>query len=330
MAPFYVPTISLAPFLQNPESAEAKAVIEDVRVACRSTGFFQITDHGIPSELQRGVFEAAHRFFALPFDEKKKLDASKNVGYRGYDVLASQAYGDDIQPDLKEGYYTGIDIPPSDPRTGRFFTGPNVWPSSDLLQPEEFKQPCEAYYSAMLALSFRIMELLAQTLPYGADVFENFVANDPAAPLRLLHYPTPPRSQLFNGERDKDQKPQYGASAHTDFGAITLLLQDENPGLEVLDQSTGTWVPIDPNPDAYVVNVGDMLSLWTSEEYKSSVHRVISKNPTDRYSVVFFLDGNLDCSLDPLDGSPNTGPATVEEHMTRRLAASYAASKKKD
>lgn len=142
--------------------------------------------------------------------------------------------------------------------------------------------------------------------------------------MRLLHYPIPEKP-VTEGEDLK----QFGASAHTDFGAITLLLQDANPGLEVLDQKTQTWFPIAPNPDAYVVNVGDMLSFWTSGEYKSSVHRVISKNRTDRYSIVFFLDGNLDCRLDPLDGGENVdGPRTVEEHMTRRLRESYGVGKK--
>lgn len=83
-----------------------------------------------------------------------------------------------------------------------------------------------------------------------------------------------------------------------------------------------------PNPDAYVVNIGDMLSMWTSNEYKSSVHRVINVSPTDRYSIVFFFDGNLDCSLAPLDGSEHVGPKNVEEHMMRRLTSSYSVEAK--
>ena len=168
------------------------------------------------------------------------------------------------------------------------------------------------------------MRLLAATLPYGPNVFDTFCDNNPAAPMRLLHYPIPPAPVTSGGDLK-----QFGASAHTDFGAITLLLQDQNPGLEVLDQNTQAWVPIDPNPDAYVVNVGDMLSFWTGGQYKSSVQRVISKNRTERYSIGFVLDGNLGCGLDPLDGSENgDGPKTVEEHMVRRLTASYSVGSK--
>lgn len=196
--------------------------------------------------------------------------------------------------------------------------GPNVWPSIASLAPCEFQEPCERYYLQIYELSLRILDLLAHTLPYGPHVFDDFTSNDPAAPLRVLHYPPAGKTE---------GKKQFGASAHTDFGAITLLLQDENPGLEVLNQTTGKWVSIEPNQDAYVVNVGDMLSLWTGNEYKSSVHRVVNKNPTDRYSVVFFFDGNLDCSLDPLDGSPPEKKRTVESHLLERIGQSYDTSK---
>ena len=99
---FYVPTIDVKPYLSDPDSDAASDVIDQVRVACISTGFFQIIGHGIAKHLQETVFAAAADFFALPLDEKKKLDAKKSVGYRGYDVLASQSYEEGVEPDLKE------------------------------------------------------------------------------------------------------------------------------------------------------------------------------------------------------------------------------------
>jgi len=101
-APFYVPTVDIAPFLADPSSMEADKIIASVRAACISTGFFQITGHGISRQLQKDVFKAAAAFFKLPFDEKKKLDAKTTIGHRGYDVLASQSYEADVLPDLKE------------------------------------------------------------------------------------------------------------------------------------------------------------------------------------------------------------------------------------
>lgn len=100
--PFYVPTVDIGPFLIDPESSAARHVVAEVRTACKSTGFFQITGHGVPREVQSSLFDAAARFFALPFEEKKRLDAKSTIGHKGYDVLASQSYEDGILPDLKE------------------------------------------------------------------------------------------------------------------------------------------------------------------------------------------------------------------------------------
>lgn len=86
---------------------------------------------------------------------------------------------------------------------------------------------------------------------------------------------------------------------------------------------------MDPNPDAYVVNIGDMLSLWTKNVYKSTVHRVVNRSGKDRYSVPFFFDGNTDVELSPFDGSEPTavgadGKAlTAEEHMLERYGTTY-------
>jgi isopenicillin N synthase-like dioxygenase len=319
---FHVPTVDISPFFEDPESPESDKIVEIIRKACVTHGFFQITGHGIPRELQKEIFGAAAEFFKLPFDVKKSLDAKSNIGHRGYDVLASQSYEDDVLPDLKEGFYIGEELPLDDPRVvaKRFFMGPNVWPSADKLDPSKFTEPTMKYFRAVYALSLKVFEILAKTLPYGPNVFEQFTSNVPATPLRLLHYPP----------AQKTTQRQLGASAHTDFSAITLLLQDGNPGLEVLNQETQEWVPIEPNTDAYVVNVGDMLSMWTKNEYKSSVHRVINKNPGgDRYSVVFFFDGNVDCPLAPLDGTAPEGKVlTAEEHMFERMRTTYGTGKK--
>lgn len=85
-----------------------------------------------------------------------------------------------------------------------------------------------------------------------------------------------------------------------------------------------------------MVNVGDMLSAWTGGAYRSSVHRVLNKNPgKDRFSVVFFFDGNLDTKLAPMDvglgkkeGEGQGNVLTVEQHMLKRMQDSYGKEKK--
>lgn len=316
---FYLPVVDISPYLRDPNSDAARKVISDVRAACTSTGFFQLVGHGISPALQQCVFDAASKFFALPTDVKSRC---VNVGFRGYDAMASQSYEPGVLPDLKEGFITGTDIPPDDPRvlSRRFFMGPNAWPPSELLPETDFRRPIEEYYRAMLQLCWVVLDIVAATLPYGPHVFDEFKGNDPACPLRLLHYPPALAPDAVKGR-------QLGSSAHTDFGAITLLLQDDHPGLEVQERETGKWIGVPPRKDAYVVNLGDMISRITRDHYKSSVHRVINKNLNDRYSVVFFFDGNLDYKLRPLDhasqGYDEEQAPTVEEHMFERATTTY-------
>ncbi|KAK3680864.1 putative 2OG-Fe(II) oxygenase family oxidoreductase, partial [Podospora appendiculata] len=324
VAPPLVPTIDIAAFLADSTSEEAEDIVDAVRQACTKTGFFQITGHGFPEAVQDAMFQASKKFFALPMEEKVKLDAKTTIGYRGYDVLASQVYdtSGEVLPDLKEGFYVGHDLPLSDPVVvaRRFFMGPNVWPPVSSLAAAEFQHPVEAYHGAVNSLALKMLDLVARTLPYDTkQIFAEFATGYVIAPLRLLHYPP------ADTDAATQTRPRTGAGAHTDMGAITLLLQNDQPGLEVLHPGTGEFVAVDPTPGAFVVNVGDMLSAWTGGLYKSSVHRVINRNPVDRYSAAFFFDGSLDCPLDPLDGS-GTGPKgelTVEKHVINRIMQSY-------
>ncbi|KAI0469732.1 citrinin biosynthesis oxygenase CtnA [Xylariaceae sp. FL0804] len=332
----YLPSVDISPFLKDPQSEAARQVVDDVRAACTSTGFFQMTGHGITKELQASVLDAGAKFFALPADVKRSLSAKTNPGFRGYEAMASQLCEDDVLPDLKESFFMGTDIPADDERVRnhRFFMGPNAWPPAELLSAKDFKEPMEAYYMAMSRPRDTVLDLVAATLPYGPHIFDKMRANDPVCPLRLLHYPsTTAAARAASGEK---QKRQLGSSAHTDFGAITLLLQDEHAGLEVLDSETGEWVGVPPNPDAYVINMGDMISRLTGDLYKSSVHRVINKNVDDRYSVVYFFDGNIDHKLHRLDTVyggraklADNQVLTVEEHMIKRTMESYQMKAKK-
>lgn len=321
---FYLPSVDISPYLDDPTSPAAEGVIDEIREACLSTGFFQLLGHRVPKSLQASIFRAAARFFALPPATKVALDAKKNPGYRGYDIMGSQSYEADVLPDLKEGFFMGHDLAPDHDHVlaKRYFAGPNAWPppSSSSLPPEEFQHPCERYHEAMMRLSEVVFDLLAATLPHGPHIFDEFLAPPPACPLRLLHYPPTTTAADGSGKR------QLGASAHTDFSCVTLLLQDEHEGLEVLDVETGNWVLVPPNPDAYVVNLGDMMWKMTQGRYKSGMHRVMNRNKTDRYSVVFFHDGNLDCRLEPL-GAGEIGDGekamTAEEYMYDRMSFSY-------
>ena len=101
---FHVPTVDLAPYLADPTSIEALKIVNQVKEACISTGFFQLIGHSIPKTLQDEVFAGSEAFFKLPFDEKKKLDKSESVGAsnRGYELIGNQGLQEGTLPDLKE------------------------------------------------------------------------------------------------------------------------------------------------------------------------------------------------------------------------------------
>ena len=330
---FHIPSVDITPYLEDPTSPAALAVVDSIRAACLSTGFFQLFGHGIPRSLQSNVFSAARKFFALPTSAKMSIELGPKTKYRGYGKLASQSYSDDTLPDLKEGFFFGAELEPSHPhvRENRYFGHPNLWPPEELLPQSEFKDPLVEYHNAMLHLSSIVFDLVAATFPPGSRPLDEF-RKDIVCPMRLLHYPPTPNfipkdgSTANNGTSDNNkthnQKPQFGASAHTDFNSITLLLQDEHEGLEVFDRASQTWNLVPPNKDAYVVNLGDMMSKLTGGVYKSSLHRVINRNPNeDRFSVVFFNVGNVDYKIRPLwgEGEGKGMGMTVEEWMLSKM-----------
>ncbi|KAK5993523.1 2-oxoglutarate-dependent dioxygenase citB [Cladobotryum mycophilum] len=323
-----IPTIDIEPFLSDPTSIEAQNVIDAVRQACQKTGFFQIVGHGISEDVQQRLLAASRKFFALKQEEKNKLDATTKIGRRGYDVLGAETLDNRILPDLKEGFWIGPEVPLDDPKVkdGRLFMGPNVWPDENLLPREAFRDHAEEYYEAIRSLALTMLKIVEQTLPHGAGMFDGFTDDHAVAVLRLLHYPPMPHKDSLKGKK------QLGAGEHTDFGAITLLLQDENSGLEVLDPDTKEFIPVDPAPNTFVFNVGDMLSLFTGGEYRSSIHRVINKAQKDRYSVAFFYNGEVDFPLIPLSqrGVADKGEdiLTVEKHLLKRTADAYEKSHK--
>jgi isopenicillin N synthase-like dioxygenase len=208
----------------------------------------------------------------------------------------------------KKGFYIGRDI--LETVDTHWLNGPNVWPKE--LESSVFKDPFLKYYDYLYPLCMTILSILARGMPYGPHVFDQFTQEPCVAVMRPLHYPPQPPSS---------PKDQLGAGAHTDFGAITLLLTDSHAGLEVFDYTTDRWVGVEPNPEAYIVNIGDMIHRWTNGEYKSNLHRVRNLGAEDRYSIPFFFDGNMDTLLKPFDGSaPFDGKViTADEHMRERF-----------
>lgn len=300
------------------DSAEARhAVARVLRQACLDKGFFYCAGHGVSAALVSEVFEQVRQFFALPLADKMTCDKALSICNRGYEPIGNQRLQPGALPDLKEGFYIGrhlgLDAP--EVRAGRFNHGPNVWPAG----LPGFRRVMEAYFAEMLRLSRTLMRGLALSLDLDEGHFEHF-CDRPIVLLRPLHYPP----QLANAGAL-----QLGAGAHTDFGGITVLLQDAVGGLQVRDPDSGVWLDAPPIADTFVINLGDMFARWTNDRYRSTLHRVINRSGEERYSVPFFLTGNPDEQVSALpgcvdDANPARYPVvTVEEHLRQMYQRTY-------
>jgi isopenicillin N synthase-like dioxygenase len=312
-----IPVIDIAG-LKSPRLDDRLAVAAEIRAACLYNGFFYIAKHGVAPVLIEHVFNEAKAFFALPMEAKLARDMSKSTANRGYERLGGQTLEAGAPPDLKEGFYIGPEHDPNDEKvkSGKFNHGPNQWPK----ELPGFRETMEAYFAAMRTIAERLMCGLALSLDLPETYFARF-CEEAMATLRLLHYPPQPASAA------PDQK---GAGAHTDFGGLTLLAQDDAGGLEVWDLASDSWIRAKPISDTFVVNLGDMIARWTNDRYRSTLHRVVNVSGRARYSIPFFYVGNYDhevaclpTCLDP-GKPPKYAPTTVEAHLREMYRRTYA------
>jgi isopenicillin N synthase-like dioxygenase len=303
--------------LSSARSADRQAVGAQLRAACIDKGFFYIRNHGIPEKLVDDVFAEAAAFFALPAEQKAEVDKAKSNANRGYEPLQGQTLEPGAPPDLKEGYYIGPEHGLDHPRViaGMFNHGSNQWP----VQRPNFRPVMMAYFDVMVELAERMMTGIALSLDLPEDYFAHY-CSDAMATVRLLHYPPQP-PQARPGQK--------GAGAHTDFGGLTLLRQDGVGGLQVWDQGSDGWIHADPVPETFVVNLGDMISRWTNDRYRSTVHRVVNASGRERYSVPFFYTGNYTHKVSCIPtclapgAEPKYPPITVEDHMREMYRRTY-------
>jgi isopenicillin N synthase-like dioxygenase len=155
-------------------------------------------------------------------------------------MLRSQMLEVGTEPELKERFYIGEELPV----THTYFlqkklnSGPNIWPET-LEGIDHFKKTTLEYYTAVCKLEINVLAVLTLSLDLVENYFDGF-ASGAVATMRLLHYPPQPA--------DLDEKLSRGVGAHTDFGAVTLLMQEEVDGLQVRDNGTKTWLDVSWEP----------------------------------------------------------------------------------
>lgn len=102
----------------------------------------------------------------------------------------------------------------------------------------------------MEKLSFKLLELISLSLGLPANRMNRFFEKDETSFIRLNHYPPCPISHLA-----------LGVGRHKDAGALTVLAQDDVGGLQVKRKIDGEWILVKPTPNAYIINVGDIIQV---------------------------------------------------------------------
>jgi isopenicillin N synthase-like dioxygenase len=312
-----IPVIDIAA-LGAPESEEAASASRALCRAYEDLGFAYVTGHGVSRLLIEDAFAASAAFHAAPIEEKRAL--AINGFHRGYLGFAGQTHvtstiARNTRPNLSESFLVMHEVAPDEKRFGDPLHGPNQWPE----WLPAFRPTIEAYIAALDLVARRLLHAFT----IGLGLPRDFLAPQferPTTFLRLLHYPPHP-----NDAPDG----QFGAAPHTDYGCMTILAQDASGGLQ-LRSPDGTWLDAPPIPDAFVLNLGDLMPRWSNGRFKSTPHRVINnRSGRDRYSIPYFFDPDMDAVIDCLPGcSSAENPPRFErmvygDYLLERLNRNY-------
>jgi isopenicillin N synthase-like dioxygenase len=286
----HVPILDISELVAG--AGEGWAGAEQLGQACRESGFFYVVGHGVDEELQRRLRELSREFFAQDVETKMRIRmALGGRAWRGYFRV-----GDELtsgKPDQKEGLYFGEELAADHPlvKAGTPLHGPNLFPE----KPAGFRETILEYMAALTRLGHRLMAGLALSLDLPESYFADRYTSEPLTLFRIFNYPPPRDPEL------------WGVGEHTDYGLLTILLQDDAGGLEV--KSRSRWVPAPPVPGSFVCNIGDMLDRMTRGVFRSTPHRVRNPAPRPRLSFPFFFDPNFFARVQSIDLSGVEAPA---------------------
>ena len=291
-----VPIVDIGAF-ENGDENVRRTISGDLARAVEEIGFLTVTGHGVSEMVIKNIRDGAWKLFDLPVVTKERyLDRSMALN-RGYTPFATEHNGssgtEKAPADLREGFVYGPFDRPDDEyhssAEAAFAYQANIWPDAIPGLDKTLKD----YYRALESFDTRLQRVFAIAL--GLDI--NFFANKfdrHASVVRLLHYPA------------QDVDPTVGqlrCGAHSDFGSHTILLADDaSGGLEVLAKN-GAWISVSPPAGSFIVNIGDLMMMWTNDRWLSNLHRVINPPATvrgqaERLSIAYFVHPNRDALIE--------------------------------
>lgn len=294
-------------------SQKEEIVVAQLMDALTSIGFCTLVHHGVDNACFEKAFAASKSFFDLATPIKTQYKFQGHDSNRGYLSMACETHDQtpNTQPDAKETLDIGKEDEPG---------YQNEWPEE--LQDTSFRNDLLVYFRTMDGLFLKLMKWIGIGLKMPDPERLVQACNGQHENLRLLHYPASTTSSSASSS-------SFRSNVHTDFGALTLLSQDQVGGLRVQNLD-GTWITVTPVPNAIVLNVGDMLMRWSNDIFKATPHHVVTPSKYDgttpeRYSMAFFCNANKETMIECLEtccesSSPaKYPPISSHEYLTKRL-----------
>ncbi|KAK9733397.1 hypothetical protein RND81_04G065500 [Saponaria officinalis] len=273
--------------LQGPNRSQVLNALTD---ACEQYGFFQVVNHGIPKDVVNNMIGLCKSFFELPFEERAK--------YMSPNLRAPARYGTSFNQN-KDGVFYWRDFlkvvchPLPDEHCH--------WPTS----PGDLRKQATAYSKETRNLFLMLMEAILESLGLTnkemnvteeKDVLQEF--KDGSQIMVANCYPPCPEPDLT-----------LGMPPHSDYGFLTLLYQDEVKGLQI--QYEGKWLTVEPIPNAFVVNIGDHLEIFSNGRYRSVLHRVLVNSERARVTLASLHSLPFEHKIQP-------SPKLINEDNPRR------------
>jgi len=274
------------------QRADTAAALDD---ALRRTGMFLLRGHGVPTELTDRMRRQGRSFFDLPTQAKQEYGVSRpyDNGWRGLGALQASAVDGLVSaPDLHEAYHMGPSHRTGDADFDSLYYPDNKWPA----ELPALRETATDYTGHMTRVSLELLEVLAAVL--GVErVFLTPLSSRATWTQNVNWYPA---LEAVGDVQDG----QMRVGPHTDFGTLSLL--DRQPGLgglEAWNEEDGWFAP-DFVPGTLVVNLGDLMNLWTDGRWRALRHRVLappaSAPQEELVSLVFFFEADPDARIEPL------------------------------
>lgn len=322
----FVPVIDISS-ARSGDAAHRQAVADAIGRCCETSGFLLLVGHGVPYKAISDVNRALRAFFALPQAEKDRIRALPGDplarGFSSAGKLAATNDGADVEaehqaPDRVEKF---VHFPLGNPESlrGDGWTDERVAVADRWPELPGFRVAYERYYAEMELLATELSRLFALALGLREDWFDASIDRH--------------NSNLMANYYPADDRPagEIRLSQHTDWGNLTILLQDESQrGLQVLTNH-GEWLDVPVVPGAFVINIGDLLARWTNDRWVSTVHRVVSNGAGgERFSLPFFHQPNFDAVIECIptcataDNPPRYEPVVSGPYLLDKFKLAYA------